>query len=166
MSSGDKSIPLPQFIGKGDYYLMWQGKMRGFAMAKDIWVAVTNTEKLPNKQGDVLDAATDEVGIKARKANSLLMVYLMNAFKKSSDTKIVMNAVTDDWPIGKAVEVFRKLDRTYRTCRLISNWRGSCSRLASKGTMIPKRCLSRLMTLQLGMTPVQRRLKSQRNFRW
>jgi tRNA U34 5-carboxymethylaminomethyl modifying GTPase MnmE/TrmE len=113
MSANDRSIPLPQFSGQEEDYLMWKGKMRGFAMAKDIWVAITDAGKLPNKEDDALDATTEAVAIKARKANSLLMAYLMNAFKKNSDTKIVMNACNNHWPSGKAVDVFDKLNQKY-----------------------------------------------------
>jgi gag-polypeptide of LTR copia-type/Zinc knuckle len=113
MSANDRSIPLPQFSGQEEDYLMWKGKMRGFAMAKGIWIALTDAGKLPGKEDAVLDEVKEEAAFKARKANSLLMAYLMNAFKKNSDTKIVMNASDDDWPSGKAVDVFDKLDQKY-----------------------------------------------------
>ena len=110
MSSNDKSIPLPALSGKEEDYLMWKGKMKGFALAKGIWTAVTNKDKLPAKEDDAMDATAEKEGIQARTANSLLMAYLMNAFKKTSDTKLVMNSATDDWPSGKAHVVFEKLD--------------------------------------------------------
>ena len=113
MSAGDKSIPLPIFSGKEDDYLMWKGKMKGFAMAKGIWTAVTQKAELPSKESDNMDPTTQAVGIQARQANSLLMAYLMNAFKKPADTKIVLNMATSDWPSGKAHEVFEKFDAKY-----------------------------------------------------
>ena len=98
MSSNDKSIPLPVFSGKEEDYLMWKGKMKGFALAKGIWTAVTNKDKLPAKEDDAMDATAEKEGIQARTANSLLMAYLMNAFKKTSDTKLVMNHVQKQRP--------------------------------------------------------------------
>jgi hypothetical protein len=37
---------------------MWKGKMRGFAMAKGIWIVITDASELPTKEDAVLDATT------------------------------------------------------------------------------------------------------------
>ena len=115
MSVNDKSIPLPIYDGKEVNYLRWLAKMKGFATAKGIWMAVSEKGKLPQREDTPLDEtkADEALSIKVRTANGLLMAYLLNAFKKASDEQLVMNTMTTDWPSGLAHEVIRKLNDKY-----------------------------------------------------
>ena len=57
-SMSDKSIPLPIFDGKEKNYTKWKAKMKGFALSKGIWIAVSQANKLPETEETVLDATT------------------------------------------------------------------------------------------------------------
>ena len=115
MSVNDKSIPLPIYDGKEVNYLRWLAKMKGFATAKGIWMAVSEKGKLPQREDTPLDEtkADEALSNKVRTANGLLMAYLLNAFKKASDEQLVMNTMTTEWPSGLAHEVISKLNDKY-----------------------------------------------------
>ena len=100
----DKSIPLPVFDGKEQNFTKWMAKMKGFGIAKGIWIAITQKGDLPTTEDAVVDesTATGKQAAKVRNANSLMMAYLLNAFKKDADLQIVMNSFTTDWPSGLA----------------------------------------------------------------
>ena len=116
MSINDKSIPLPMYNGKEEEYLVWKSRMEGFATSKGIWIAVVQKDELPATEATILDATNDAVAIRVKQANGLLMAYLMNAFKRLPDTKMVMNIKAknkSDWPSGKAHLVFEGFDKKY-----------------------------------------------------
>jgi hypothetical protein len=114
MMINDKSIPLPKFSGKEEEYQMWKAQFKGFCAAKGIWSgAIIDKAQLPTSETTVLDPSTDARQIQARDCNRLMMAYLLNAFKKTTDTQKVMNTMSDDWPSGLAHEVMDALDTKY-----------------------------------------------------
>ena len=105
------------FDGEEENYQVYWTKFRAFATAKGFIPALLGRDaNLPTSENAVLDETvdTDKPKIKARKANSLAMAYLLSSFKAEADISLAYETMDDDWPGGLAYKVVEKLKGIYQ----------------------------------------------------